>query len=399
MKILHIEDMFFPDAGYQLNLLAKYQKQQGHQVIIITAVLDEIKGCVNSFFGTEGLEDRDAQYRQTADVPIIRVKPRWKRLLSGRVIFNYKRLMQIVQQVEPDVVFVHGNDTFTGIQFTIHQKKKRIPLVLDSHMLDMASKNPFQKLFKWFYRHWITPILVKQKIPVIRTQDDDYVQKRLGIPLSQCPWISVGSDTMLFHPDEQVRAQFRQENGIAENDFVVVYTGKLDESKGGKLLAKAFLEPFETEKNVVLLVVGNTSGEYGQEVEELFQQSKNRIIRFPTQKYMDLAPFYQAADLSVFPKQCSLSFYDAQACGLPVVSEDNNINVERCSHENGLNFKAGDVEDFRKQMLEVIQLTEEEYSRMSKNAFEFVAKNYDYARISEEYTKILEQEVNRWKKK
>lgn len=32
-------------------------------------------------------------------------------------------------------------------------------------------------------------------------------------------------------------------------------------------------------------------------------------------------------------------FFDVQACGLPVISENMNINGERCSHNNGYNFE------------------------------------------------------------
>ena len=40
-----------------------------------------------------------------------------------------------------------------------------------------------------------------------------------------------------------------------------------------------------------------------------------------------------------------------QACGLPVVFENNNINIDRASHHNGMTFLAGDVDDFRKKIL------------------------------------------------
>jgi len=61
-----------------------------------------------------------------------------------------------------------------------------------------------------------------------------------------------------------------------------------------------------------VLVVGNSpDSEYGNLVEDTFRRSENRVIRFPTQKYTELPRFYQVADLAVFPKQCSLSFYDA----------------------------------------------------------------------------------------
>ena len=154
-------------------------------------------------------------------------------------------------------------------------------------------------------------------------------------------------------------------------------------------MAQAFRERFNTTKNIVLIAVGNTSGDYGQEVERIFSESENRIIRFPTQKYCDLAQFYQAADLSVFARQCSLSFYDAQACGLPVLSEDNEINVDRCSHENGWNFKAEDVTDFRARIEYAANLPEDKYTAVSQNAYRFIMENYSYEDKAREYEKII----------
>ena len=37
MRILHIEDYFFPTAGYQINLLSKYMSMKGHEVHILAS--------------------------------------------------------------------------------------------------------------------------------------------------------------------------------------------------------------------------------------------------------------------------------------------------------------------------------------------------------------------------
>jgi glycosyltransferase involved in cell wall biosynthesis len=282
------------------------------------------------------------------------------------------------------------------MQFLLKNRKKCNPLILDSHMLEIASKNPFNKLFRHFYKKIFTPIIIKNKLQVIRVQDDAYVERCLGIPLNQAPFISFGSDTMLFHPDDTVRKNFRDKNGINENDFVIVYAGKLDAEKGGKLLAHSFEAKFDTDKNVVFLVVGNTNGEYGDEVEKIFKKAENRIIRFPTQRYTDLAQFYQASDLAVFFKQCSLSFYDVQACAVPVVLEDNSINIDRCSYENGLTFKSGDIDDFRDKILKLIEMGNDEYQKIRQNAYSFVKENYDYEDIVKKYIAIFEKEYSRY---
>ena len=251
------------------------------------------------------------------------------------------------KKLSPDVVMLHQIETFASIIYMLKGLYKKYPTIADSHMLRMSSGNRFAKIYNQCFRKVITPKIVKHQIPVVRTQDDDYVNSVLGIPTNLTPFISFGSDQILFHKDETVRASFRRENNIPEDAFVVVYTGKMDEAKGGQLLADAVKRRFVTKngRDVVFAIVGNTySNTYGQKVEETFKESENRIIRFPTQRFVDLPKFYQAADLSVFARQCSLSFYDVQACGLPVVFENNNINIDRASHHNGMTFLAGDVE-------------------------------------------------------
>ena len=365
MTIVNIEDFFHPDAGYQINVLSKYLAKFGHDVTVITAETDKIPASLTTFFSVDNLEAADKKYTETTNVKIIRLPI--KAFLSGRAIFT-GALKRKIQELSPEILFVHGNDTLTGMWAVKNYQKLNIPLLTDSHMLSMASKNKLHNLFTAFYRKFITPTVIKNSIPVIRTQNDPYVEKNYSIPLKQAPWISYGSDTLLFHPDENVKRSFRKENGISDDDFVVV-----------------------------LIAVGSTPGEYGKEVEELFAGSENRIIRFPTQKYCDLPLFYQAADLSVFAKQCSLSFYDAQACGLPVLSEDNNINVDRCSHNNGWNFKSGDVADFREKIEFAAEMPIDKYADISENAYRFIIDNYNYEDKAREYEKIIIDTYNRFK--
>ncbi|EMI9088045.1 glycosyl transferase [Bacillus cereus] len=399
MKIVHIEDFFHPDAGYQINILPKYQVKQGHEVSIITSEIEKVPEGLTNFFGKDNIDKRDKEYTEKTGVKIYRL-PLYK-FLSGRAIFKLG-LGKFVDTLNPDILYVHGNDTAVGILYSLKSKKLSYPVIFDSHMLDMASKNKFNKLFRFLYRSVITPIIKKEKLVVIRTQDDDYVERCLGIPLLQAPWISVGSDTMQFSSDKRKKNQLREAYNISENEFTVVYTGKLDSSKGGKFLAEVFKEKFNLSngKEVVLVVVGNsTTDDYGKEMDSIFNSSENRILRFPTQKYMDLAKFYQLGDLSVFPKQCSLSFYDAQACGLPVVSEDNNINVERLRYNNGYNFVGGDLLDFRKKIIDFAEMAPEKGDEIAKNAVSYVQKNYNYEEIAMKYTDILQKVIDDYSKK
>ena len=316
-----------------------------------------------------------------------------RRLVYGKEIFD------VVEQVKPDVIFVHCVETLTAVRFLCSRKlRKRYPMVFDSHMLSMATANRFAKVYAWFYKHFITPIICREQYEVIRTQDDLYVNTTLGIPESQTPFISFGTDTLLFYPSEEVRRSFRQEWDIPDDAFTVVYTGKLNSTKNGLLLARVFKKKFEIPS--VLICVGSPPNtEYGKAVSRLLKASENRVIMFPTQKYTELAKFYQAADLSVFPKQCSMSFYDAQACGLPVLSEDNNINRDRCGHGNGMNFEADNLQDFRHKLEIMMQMPKEQYDDMRRNAQAFIDEGYSYRDIATQYTQCLENAITVYKAK
>lgn len=395
MRIVHFDQMFHPDFGDQINLLSKYQVKQGHEVYIVTGKNDVPHPRFKYFADNSNMDEKDNLFESSTGVKIIRIGI--NRFISGRAMYK-KGYKKIVDNLEPDILFCHFNDTVVGMYYTYLSGKLRYPVVFDSHMLEMASTNRFNKIFRRFYRYFLTPIIKKNRLIVIKTQDDNYVNKHLGIPKELTPFISFGSDTSIFYPDDSIKSRLREENDIEEDDFVVVYTGKFSEGKGGKLLAEVFRKKFETNKRIVLIAVGNTNSEYEKEVEEIFRKSENRIIRFPTQKYIDLPKFYQTADLSIFPKQCSLSFYDAQACGLPVIAEDNNINIDRLNHNNGLVYNMDDYQDFRNKIIEMAELKTEEYNIVSQNAYEYVKNSYDYKDIAKEYTDILTEEYNRFHK-
>ena len=393
MKIVHVEDFFHPDAGYQLNILAKNMARLGHEVTIICATMDKVPEHLVAFFGREDIEERDRYYSQKYGVKIVRLP--LIAFVSGRAVFHHD-MFRTIRNENPDVVYMHGNDTLTAMRYLLNINKMRYPLVMDSHMLEMASVNRFSLAFRKVYKKLFASIIIKNNVPVIRTQDDPYVEKCLGIPLVQAPLISFGSDTMLFHPDDSVRKKFRAENGIASESFVILYAGKLDESKGAHLLADALLEKISADQEIVFVIVGNTSGEYGEKIEQKLQNSQNRILRFETQKYENLAYFYQSADLALFPKQCSLSFFDVQACGVPVVFEDNNINIDRAAHGSACVFKAGNVSDFRDKIIEMCNMDNQDYNSIRRKSVEYIRKNYDYTYIIEKYMEVLEETVRNY---
>ena len=392
MRIVHCEDFFIPDTGYQLNILARYIQSKGHENIILTSELKKMPAFLTDFFGVENIAERDQEYTRETGVQIIRV-PIIK-YYSGRSIYrpgHFKKL----DSLNPDVAFFHGEDTYLGIRATWRLKRFPYPILFDDHMTDLASVNPLSPLFRKFYRAFVAPKINKNMLTVICTADDGFIFEHYGIDRELGPYIGFGSNLQLFHPDASNRHKTRNEFEISEDDFVVLYAGKLDEAKGGLLLAEAIKESIPSSKNLTFLIIGNTAATdgnsgYKKQVEEALMASQNRVIRFPTQPYSKLNKFFQCADAAVFPKQCSLTFFDVQACGLPVILEDDyQINIQRLQHNNGVLFKSGDVEDFRSKIAMVADMPADEFREMKKSAERFIVENYNYDTIANQYLEIV----------
>ena len=66
--------------------------------------------------------------------------------------------------------------------------------------------------------------------------------------------------------------------------------------------------------------------------------------------YKELAKYYRAVDIGVWPKQESTSVLDATSCGLPVIISDKVLAIER-KEGNGLTYIENDSDDMKKVLL------------------------------------------------
>lgn len=394
MRIIHIEDFFQPEAGYQVNILARLQVEQGHEVVIVTGHLDKSPDYLSSFFGRENIDEKDAWFENRTGAKIIRLPV--LAMISGRAIYHPK-IFRVVSNLNPDVLFVHGEDTMIGIQYIFRRLRKKFPLILDCHMVEMASENRFKNVFRWVFRNFITPIILKKSIPLVRVVDSSFVEDHYGIPISYTKLFPLGCDTGLFRVDNDKRISKRRELRISDDEFVVLYAGKLDEYKGGLLLAELIKQEFHDGiKKICFVVIGKTVGKYGEMVESKIKESSNRVLRFDTQTYYNLADYYQCADIAVFPKQCSLSYFDVQSMGIPVVFESNELNDLREKKGGAIIFKPGDVNDFKEKVEFFRNLERSEFLTYQENARAQIGKELDYYYIAKQFEELLLQEHQKY---
>ncbi len=400
MKILMIEDFFHPQAGYQLNVLAPYLVKFGHEVTIFCGEMDKFPDYLTVFFGKDNITEKDQKFTEDTCVNIVRIPVR--KYVSGRAIFDeviYKK----VKEYNPDVIYAHGNDSYNGMQFLLKQKEFSCPVLSDSHMVAQASNNKFASLYRKIYKTFVTPVIKKNKNIIIRTVNDNFIIDNYGIPEEQAPVVGFGSDTRKFHPDLKKRAEMRKMLGISEEEIVIVYAGKLDEYKGGLFLANSIQKKFEI-PNIKLrfLLIGNVSGDKAEETKELLSKTENDLLMYPTQIYSDLPKWFQVADMAIFPKQCSLTYYDVLACGLPVLVEDNPIGTQRAKEcKATFTFKSSNMDDFRFKIVDIANTIDSQKNtneeKLGNIALHYILDNYNYENQAKKYEDIIKAVVESYK--
>ncbi len=171
--------------------------------------------------------------------------------------------------------------------------------------------------------HWLILLLERvifkkhrfKKVLAISQLVKNNIIKNYSVSSDDIEVIYNGVDTDRFHPDNKgrYRDKIRQQYGLGQNDFVVLFVGSGFERKGVHYLIKACES---VPGQVTILIVGK-----GPQNKLRHMAKKQKLIFCGPQK--DIHQYYAAADLFVFPtlyEPFGNVHLEALASGLPVIT-------------------------------------------------------------------------------
>ncbi|OTN93243.1 glycosyltransferase, partial [Enterococcus faecium] len=168
MKVVHVEDRFEPEAGYQINELIKEQVSLNYDITVITS-------NIPIFSDIQDLKEKDKAFEKKYSVHIIRLNPLF--VFSQR--FYFKRLFRRIDSLKPDIVFLHGIVDFKDLILFFPQRKYVI--VRDCHMSWVASKNKLSGILPYFYSFVFSRIINNtskyKKIYSLGLEETQYLKK------------------------------------------------------------------------------------------------------------------------------------------------------------------------------------------------------------------------------
>ena len=325
MRIVHIElaGFYNENMSYQTNMLVKQNCKDGHQVLIISSNYQWCGAQIQRVPAGESMTDEGAR--------LIRVPyfPSLENFILHKV--RYARgVYNILKDFGPDVILSHSL-AYWSVRDAIRYKKEHpeVRFYADTHTAYENSGT------NWLSRHILHQIfyrsLVQLALPYLEKYwyigigEKKFSQEVYGVPESRMECYPLGGELFPRKVYEEKRNRRRAELGLAQNEILLVHTGKLGPLKRTAELLQAFSNVHELKAR--LIIIGAIPEETKTEILTQIDQDY-RVEYLGWKNADDLMEYLCACDLYCQPGSGSATLQNAICCGCPVVAFPIDSYVE-----------------------------------------------------------------------
>jgi glycosyltransferase involved in cell wall biosynthesis len=361
MKVALLTEVFPRNMGYLENFLPKYLMRLGIDVHVVTMDLPPYYQMKEKEF-----KETYGGFADSADLipgAVETIQGFTLHVLRHRKVLGYMQMTQLKKKlasIRPNIVQTTAAIGWIPLQAALAKFFLGFKLFTGNHYHASVFPLANTKLSPWsreLLRCRITRTLPgwlvsmsTEKCYAIAPDCADVATRFFGVPKTKISVCPLGVDTELFNPisterDHQSRLALRRRLGFSDSEIVCIYTGRFSEDKNPLLLAKAVAQLVGRGMPYRGLFVGN--GVQAQAI-----QSNAGCTAHPFVPVHELAEFYRASDIGVWPTQESLSMLDAAACGLPIVA-NHTITVPERLDGNGAAYQLNDLRDLVRVLLEL----------------------------------------------
>ena len=250
---------------------------------------------------------------------------------------------------------------------------RRVGIVHDEHSLSAA--------FREFHPYLHTIITVSERLAERLIRD--------GVPDSKIVVRRWGVDTQRFRPDSGRALLERQRLGVAGDETLVLWCGRLAH---GKRLVLAVEAMAHLPENVQLVMVGDGGEAVRADVEAAINRLglRDQVALLGGVEDDRLPGLCVAANVALLTSKmeaCPLVLQEAMACGVPVVASDVGAVHELVSPDCGVLIDSDRAEDFGAAILDVLRDCE----RMSAAARRRIVEHFNLTAVKREIVEVFER--------
>ena len=309
MKILHLclSNFYIDEYNYQENVLPRVNKEDGHDVMIIASTETFVE---NSKIGYV----EPAEYVTEYGVPIKRIP--YKRIcnaFSTHKLRFYKGLYEEILKFNPDVIMSHDL-AFGSICDVIKylKKHKNVKFYADTHTAAYNSGMNWLSLHvlhRMFYKHCVRkayPYL--EKYFYIGESEKEFNIKNYGIESYKMEYFPLGGTIINIEEYNEKRMIRRKELNVADEELLIIHSGKLNKQKKTIDLLRAFEE---VPKLKAKLVIIGQIPDYLKNEFFNFVENDNRVVYLGWKTGSELQEYLCAGDLYAQPGSVSATAQNA----------------------------------------------------------------------------------------
>ena len=308
------------------------------------------------------------------------------RELTGKTIRvlqrHYNEIAPVIQNEKFDLLIVEGGDEQAVID--IAKGYTREQLVFHAHIHFI----PKEEVVKG-YGHMIgvSEFVVREYEKACKIPVDTHVLRN-----------AIDLDKFNKTISEEERKKLRKKLGLQEDDFAVLYVGRLIQVKGILELMKAVLSI--DDKHVKLLCIGSANfgkwafSSYERKVKKLAKDNSERII---FTGYIDNGELYKyslLADVQCVPslweEAAGLVVVEAMAEGIPTIVTNSGGMVEYINENTTLIVERGNIVGNLKKGIMYLKEYPEIRRQMSENA-KIQSKKYDETIYYRNFVEMIDE--------
>jgi len=255
----------------------------------------------------------------SSSIPVISMNKNHRWDVFG-FLFN---LIRTIKKERPDIIHAYlSTANVLSVLIRLFSLKTRIIWGIRSSNMEMDRYD-----WLWSFSYYLERKLsIFTDLIIVNSVSGKQHSEKMGFPKEKMVVIQNGIDTSHYKPDFALRAEFRKEWNIKDNEQLVGLVARLDPKKDHATFIKAAAEISKIRDKVKFIFVGRGDEKYREKLDVLSRKNnlQNSIIWAGVRN--DMNAVYNGLDILCLSSSFGEGFPnvigEAMACGKPCVSTD-----------------------------------------------------------------------------